>query len=323
LLLLPFSVLFVGIAYVRRACYRSGLLRSHGVSKPVVVVGNLTAGGTGKTPFVVWLARELLERGHVPGVITRGYGGRSMAWPCDVEATSDPVQVGDEAVLIAEQTGGIVVAGPDRVRAAQRAIERGATIVISDDGLQHYRLARAAEIAVIDGARVFGNGWRLPAGPLREGPSRLAEVDVVVVNRRNDGGELSDRRLPVHPFRVSMQTRLGAVRSLVTNEVRDLGSFAGPLVHAVAGIGNPRSFFDALRAAGLSLDAHALADHAALSPETLHFTDAAAILMTDKDAVKCRGFADHRYWAVALDVQVDRASELINAIERKLLGGCL
>ncbi len=321
LLLLPLSLLFLSITALRRHLYRIGAFSSERVTKPVIVVGNITVGGTGKTPFVIWLSKELRARGHVPGLIVRGYGGRADRWPRDVDRLSDPVQVGDEAVLLAEQTEAIVVAGPDRVSAAKRAIERGATIVISDDGLQHYRLSRDAEIAIVDAARGLGNGWLLPAGPLREPRSRLGVVDAVVFNCRgesNRGESMGISHSDAQGLTLSMTTRLGAARSLTTNESRSLASFAGQRLHAIAGIGNPHSFFDSLRAAGLALDVHAFPDHAEFSPESIRFPDSAPVLMTEKDAVKCRGFADSRCWAVSLDVQLDRASELLAVVVGKL-----
>src|SRR5215831_16978855 len=168
LLLLPLSWVFIALAALRRLLYRSGTLKAVRVAKPVIVVGNITVGGTGKTPLVIWIANALGERGHRVSIVTRGYRGTSPQWPRDVTAESSTSEVGDEAVLLAKCTRAIVVAGRDRVAAAERAIELGAEIVLTDDGLQHYRLARSMEIAVVDAARRFGNGLRMPAGPLRE-----------------------------------------------------------------------------------------------------------------------------------------------------------
>ncbi len=186
LLLLPLSWLFAVIVALRRAAYRSGLAQSFRVSRPVIVVGNITVGGTGKTPMTIWLAEQLSARGLRVGIVLRGYGGTSTQWPRDVtNADTSAEEVGDEAVLLARRTGALVVAGPDRVAAAKRAIERGAQVVLCDDGLQHYRLARDLEIAVIDERRGLGNGRLLPSGPLREPASRLDSVDLKVLTRRS------------------------------------------------------------------------------------------------------------------------------------------
>jgi tetraacyldisaccharide 4'-kinase len=313
--LVPFSWLFAILVALRRVLYRAKILRSERVRKPVIVVGNISVGGTGKTPLVIWLAQALKRRGFRPGIITRGYSGSARNWPRDVNAESDPNEVGDEAVLLAQNSNSIVVAGPDRVLAAQRAIELGADVVISDDGLQHYRMARDFEIAVIDDKRRFGNGFLLPAGPLRESIRRLRSVDVVVRNCRGDT-ILGDA--PNHRCTVIMRTVLESARSLKSGEQRRLSSFTREKVHAIAGIGNPRSFFDALSAAGLVVDAHPLADHAAISARDLQFRDDAPVLMTEKDAVKCRKFADERCWALPLKLEIDDESRLLDQILRKL-----
>jgi tetraacyldisaccharide 4'-kinase len=203
-LLLPLSWLFGALVACRRAAYRAGLLSRVRVGRPVVVIGNVTVGGTGKTPFTIWLATQLQAKGARVGIVLRGYGGSSSQWPRDVSSDSAPDEVGDEAVLLASRTGAIVVAGPDRVAAAQRAIERGAEIVLSDDGLQHYRLARDREIVVIDGRRSVGNRRLLPAGPLREPVSRLAQADLRVVSWR-DG---SARPLTPVPATIQVWARL-------------------------------------------------------------------------------------------------------------------
>jgi tetraacyldisaccharide 4'-kinase len=289
------------LASLRRGLYRLGIFESQRVARPVIVVGNITVGGTGKTPFVIWLVQRLRERGLRPAIITRGYGGRAAQWPQVVTAHSDSLAVGDEAVLLAQRTQEIVVAGPDRVADAQRAIELGADVIVCDDGLQHYRLQRDAEIVLFDAARGAGNELYLPAGPLREGLHRLISVSLVVLHRRG-----STQALHVVPFSnaVQVSSELGSVRSLVNAEQRSLASFAGQSVHAVAGIGNPGAFFASLRAAGLIVDGKALPDHAPISASDLVFDDALPVLMTEKDAVKCRGFADSRCWSVELKLLV-------------------
>ena len=300
LALLPLSWLFGLIVACRRAAYRVGVLRRIHLSRPVVVIGNVTVGGTGKTPFTIWLAMQLLAKGVRVGIVLRGYGGNSPQWPRDVSSDSAPEEVGDEAVLLATRTGAIVVAGPDRVAAARRAIERGAEIVLSDDGLQHYRLARAREIVVIDGRRGVGNRRLLPAGPLREPVSRLAEADLRVVSWR-DGAA---RPLTPVPATIQAYARLAEATALVGGETRPLAAFKGSPVHAVAAIGHPQQFFAALQQHGLEVAPHALPDHARLSAADIRFPDQLAVLMTEKDAVKCRAIADQRHWAVRMDVMV-------------------
>ena len=300
LILLPLSWLFGALVACRRAAYRLGLLRRVRVGRPVVVIGNVTVGGTGKTPFTIWLATRLQAKGVRVGIVLRGYGGTSSHWPRDVSGDSAPDEVGDEAVLLARRTGAIVVAGPDRVAAARRAIERGAEIVLSDDGLQHYRLARDREIVVIDGRRGVGNRRLLPAGPLREPVSRLTQADLRVVSWR-DG---SARPLTPVPATIQVWARLSEAWALVGGETRSLEVFKGNRVHAVAGIGHPQQFFAALQQLGIEVAPHALPDHARLTAADISFPDALPVLMTEKDAVKSRAIADQRHWAVRMDVMV-------------------
>lgn len=310
-LLLPLSALFAIVVAIRRAAYRKGWLRSFRVSRPVIVVGNITVGGTGKTPMTIWLAEQLLARGLRVGIVLRGYGGRSTQWPREVTKETSSLEVGDEAVLLAQRTGALVVAGPDRVAAAHRAIERGADIVLCDDGLQHYRLMRDAEIAVVDERRGLGNGRLLPAGPLREPASRLNSVAVRVKTRRSGAsptGKSGDG------CAVVATPTLREAISITTGERRPLQSFSGSRVHAVAGIGNPQAFFDALTALGLEVDPHPLPDHARLTVGHLAFPDGAPVLMTEKDAVKCpantRGHPNP-LWAVRMDVALSAADAQI------------
>jgi len=318
-LLLPLSWLFAAVVGVRRAAYRNGWFRSFRVSRPVIVVGNVTVGGTGKTPMTIWLAEQLRSRGVQVGIVLRGYGGRSAHWPRDVQPDTAWEEVGDEAVLLAQRTQALVVAGPDRVAAAKRAIERGAEVVLCDDGLQHYRLARDGEIAVIDERRGLGNGRLLPAGPLREPAGRLAQVDLKVLTRRSGGVE----RPAAFANAMVATPVLGDAISIATGERRSLQSFAGSRVHAVAGIGNPQAFFDSLTNLGLTVQAHPLPDHAPLTVADISFADEAPVLMTQKDAVKCRAGAlgnrplenrplenrpmRNRLWAVHLDIAISPA----------------
>ena len=300
LALLPLSWLFRLVVAARRIAYRIGLLSSIRVARPVVVIGNITVGGTGKTPFTIWLADQLQTKRKRVGIVLRGYGGYSDHWPRDVDQDSLPQEVGDEAVLLAQRTAAIVVAGPDRVAAARRAIERGAEVVLSDDGLQHYRLARDREIVVIDGRRGVGNRRMLPAGPLREPVSRLAQADLRVVSWR-DG---SARPLTPVPATIQACARLTQAVALIGCETRSLDAFKGTRVHAVAAIGNPQQFFAALQELGIEVAPHPLPDHAQPTADDIRFPDQLPVLMTEKDAVKCRAIADQRHWAVRMDVMV-------------------
>lgn len=318
----PLAWVFELAVAARRGLYRRGILPVHRAGVPVVVVGNITVGGTGKTPIAAWLARQLTLRGHRVGVVLRGYGGRRRAGTVLVDENSDPDEVGDEAVLHAGRRPHVVVVGTDRVAAARRAVERGVDVVVCDDGLQHLRLARDCEIAVVDGDRGLGNGLLLPAGPLREPRDRLGTVDEVVLTVR--GGGAPRQHTVEAPHVAVARLRPGAAVNLRSGERRALEAFRGTQVQAVAGIGHPAAFFGALRAAGLELAAHALPDHAPLDPLRLPFPEGSAVLMTEKDAVKCRRFAGADWWYVELEVELEhRASQslLARVLERTGLTG--
>ena len=293
------SLPYAGAVRLRRALFRRGLRSSHCVGVPVVVIGNIAVGGTGKTPLVVWLVRRLREHGFRPGVICSGYRGRAREWPRNVGAGSDPVDVGDEAVLLAKRTDGPVVAGRDRVESARFLVrEHHCDIVVADDGLQHYRLARDVEIAVLDGERRHGTGWCLPAGPLREPVSRLGSVDFVVTKGRAREGE--------YRMNLSGRTLRLAADDSVTIDPAELSSGE---VHAVAGIGNPGSFFRGLQDLGLRIIPRAFPDHHPFSAADIAFRDERPVVMTEKDAVKCRGFATGRHWYLPVDAEVEPALE--------------
>ena len=296
IVLLLLAVVYGALAALRRALYRAGLLRRVRLPLPVLVVGNLGVGGTGKTPLTIALVEALRARGWRPGVVSRGYGGR-VARPQRVVAGADPAAVGDEPCLIVARTGAPMAVGGDRIAAAHLLQEEGAVdVLIADDGLQHYRLCRDVEICVIDGQRRFGNGRLLPAGPLREPPARLASVDFRVCNGGEPGaGEVPMRLAPM------------AARRLDGAEERPLAAFAAKRVHAVAGIGHPARFFALLRAHGIEVQEHAFPDHHAFRPDDLAFGDAAPVLMTEKDAVKCRAFVTPLLWSVAVDAQLPAA----------------
>lgn len=294
ILLAPLGALYGAVMSLRRALYCAGILRSTRIAVPVIVVGNVSVGGTGKTPVVIWLAEMLKRAGKRPGVVSRGYGGESISWPQQVRADSDPRLVGDEPVLIARRAACPVVVDPNRVRAAQTLLAtHHCDVIISDDGLQHYALARDVEIVVVDGARRHGNGRCLPAGPLREPLRRLRTVDVIVVN----GGDTADEC----NFHL-----IGDVACAVNamQSARPLAEFSGQTVHAVAGIGRPARFFEHLRRHRVQVITHAFPDHHLFRPEELRFADHLPVLMTEKDAVKCRSFAEP-HWYVPVSARVE------------------
>jgi tetraacyldisaccharide 4'-kinase len=307
----PIAILYRGLAGLRRALYRHGVLRTVTLPVPVIVVGNVSVGGTGKTPFIIWLAAQLKRLGFRPGIVTRGYRGRADVWPQAVTPESDPAVVGDEPVLLARRTGCPLVAGPDRVAAAERLLElERVDTILSDDGLQHYRLGRRIEIAVVDGVRGMGNGLCLPAGPLREPPARLADVDAVVVNGGSWGAAGVFRAAAV----------VTRVYRLTDGVERSLAEFVGAPVHAVAGIGNPQRFFGLLEDAGLEVIPHPLDDHADLTAEDLRYESGVSVLITEKDAVKCRDLAHPDLWCVVVDLDlcVDDGERLLGIVTRNL-----
>jgi tetraacyldisaccharide 4'-kinase len=318
-LLLPLSWLYTFLHMVRTFLYRNKVLRSQQVTVPVVVVGNITVGGTGKTPLTVWLADELMARNFSPAIVTRGYRGKVGPHPVVATAASDPGIVGDEAILLASRCTCPVVVHPDRVLAAEKAIALGADIIIADDGLQHLRLARDFEIVVIDGARGFGNGYLLPAGPLREPVSRLESVDEILLQAV--AGQHSDFDLQEIVGRARrFQLRARNVVRLDDLASRSLDDFPAKSVHAIAGIGNPQRFFDLLEAHGLDVQRHPLPDHAAIGRYDLQFADDLPLVMTEKDAVKCRTLAGANRWYVPVDVALDESDreQLMHGLLEKI-----
>lgn len=290
--LLPFSWLFGFIVVIRRALYRVRLLKTHSFSVPVIVVGNITIGGTGKTPFVLWLAQFLRAQGYKPGIVSRGVGGKKHRQPYWVMPTDTAVTVGDEAILL-QRSGCATVLCVDRAKAVSSLLSQSdCNIVISDDGLQHYRLGRDIEIALLDGVRQLGNQCLLPAGPLRELPKRLSEVDFVMV-KGNDNP---------HGFGFTLESQY--VVSLKTQQTFVLTDFPHKKIHAVAGIGHPEGFFQQLKAANFEVMSHAFPDHYLYQAQDICFRDTYPILMTEKDAVKCEAFADERCWYVKTDVKI-------------------
>jgi tetraacyldisaccharide 4'-kinase len=303
-LLWPLSWVYSAVVRVRRLAYRRGWLAGERLPVPVVVVGNLTVGGTGKTPLTLWLVDFLRRRGLSPGIVIRGHGGTARDWPRRVPPDGDPFELGDEPVLLARRSGVPVAAGPDRVAAARLLLGTGGCdILVSDDGLQHYRLQRDLEILVVDAARGLGNGRCLPAGPLREPQSRLRQVDLVVCNGAPClGGEVM----------TLVPGPLTGLRG--SGRTRDLAELNRKRVTAVAGIGNPQRYFALLRRHGLHLDERPYPDHHKFTAEDAATWPPGPVIMTEKDAVKCAGFAGPDHWY--LPVQAD----LSPGFERQLLG---
>ena len=325
-LLQPLSWLYAAAIRLRRNAYARRWLTAQHVGKPVIVVGNLTVGGTGKTPLVIWLARHLTERGLRVGIVSRGYGSEAGVAPRLVNETSNWHDVGDEPLLLYRGTRCATLIGRDRVAAARALVARGVDVVVADDGLQHLRLARDCDIVVIDGTRGFGNGRMLPAGPLREPISRVEDADVIVINGVAEHSSL--RRVgssieagPIEARALQMTLLPGdAVRLDGRERPRSLEEFRGSPVHAVAGIGNPARFFRDLRSRGLDVMEHAFPDHHAFALHDLSFGDALPVLMTEKDAVKCASFADPRLWSVPTTATFSEAQarELLDHVMRKI-----
>lgn len=311
---IPLAWLFWLLSSLRRFAYELGILRTAKLPVPVVVAGNITVGGTGKTPFIVWLAQELQRQGLKPGIVTRGYGGSAtgsrLATP-----DSDPAVVGDEALLLARRSAVPVAVGRDRAAAAELLIARyPLDVILSDDGLQHYRLPRCHEIVLLDGERGLGNGWLLPAGPLRETEARLGQAQQLVI-KQVPGGTF------VCPAALHMALRTDTAVSLLSGERRPVSAFAGQEVHALAGIGNPQQFFATLQQAGLKvIESRPLPDHARPTAADLTFNDPRPVFMTEKDAVKCARLALGRHWYLeaAADFDAADAQRIVEGVERAL-----
>ncbi|CEJ65022.1 MULTISPECIES: tetraacyldisaccharide 4'-kinase [Citrobacter] len=306
-LLLPLSWLYGLVSGGIRLCYKLGLKRAWRAPVPVVVVGNLTAGGNGKTPVVIWLVEQLQQRGIRVGVVSRGYGGKAATYPLLLTADTTSAEAGDEPVLIFQRTGVPVAVSPVRSDAVKAILaHHDVQIIVTDDGLQHYRLARDVEIVVIDGVRRFGNGWWLPAGPMRERAGRLKSVDATIVN----GGVARPGEIPMH-------LEPGLAVNLRTGERRDVAQL--PDIVAMAGIGHPPRFFATLEACGARPQkCVALADH-----QSLTYSDVSALLaegqtlvMTEKDAVKCRAFANDNWWYLPVDAHLsgERPDALLDSL---------
>ncbi|WP_024868033.1 tetraacyldisaccharide 4'-kinase [Pseudoxanthomonas suwonensis] len=293
---------YARVVALRGWLYRSGLLRRRRVEAPVVVIGNLAAGGAGKTPLTIAVVQKLRDAGWRPGVASRGYGRRDQDTPAWVTASTGAAEGGDEPVLMARRLAVPVRVDRDRHAAAKALVEAGCDIVVCDDGLQHYRLGRDLEIEVVDGARRYGNGRMLPAGPLREPAARARLCDFRVVNLGHGAGG-SGTGFGEWPMQLQATTAV----PMAGGRSRPLASFAGLRVHAVAGIGNPQRFFEMLRGLGMGVVPHAFPDHHAYTPEDLQFGNDLPVLMTEKDAVKCAGFADGRCFMVPVEAELPAA----------------
>ncbi|HFC91716.1 MAG TPA: tetraacyldisaccharide 4'-kinase [Leucothrix mucor] len=305
--LLPFTLLYCLLNLIQH--WKLTRRRSK-IDIPVIIVGNISIGGTGKTPAVIYLIKRLKKAGYKPAVITRGYGGKSTKWPRLVTAQSDPKQVGDEAVLIAKRAAVPVVAGPERtVDIRYLRSKYDCDVIISDDGLQHYCLHRDIEIVLINAQRELGNGWCLPAGPLRENAHRLKNVDFVLYN---DGFEQKNSKISAFSQRYqlssvfSMQLSGDTLYSLFFNEKSmNLSDLLEEPIHAVTGIAHPDRFYKTLEKHGLNLTKHSFPDHYDFKPKDLEFYDDKIIIMTEKDAVKCSEFAHRNCWFLPVEAQME------------------
>jgi tetraacyldisaccharide 4'-kinase len=311
-LLVPFAFVYGGLVRARKLVYQSGALSVFRASVPVLVVGNVSIGGTGKTPLTIWLAAKLTEFGFKPGIVCGGYRGRANSWPQQVRVDSDNYVVGDEAIILAANTSVPVVAGPDRGNAVKALLEKyDVDFVLSDDGMQHYSLARDIEIAVINGVRRLGNGKIIPAGPLRESGKRLKEVDMIVCNGIPARGEFAMN------YRAEELRKLGGAGHAIL-----LQSFSEKHVHAVAGIGNPESFFSLLESLGFLLEKHVFPNHHFYEERDIAFDDGMPIVMTEKDAVKCVRLKNENMWYLPLKVELSLAfEERLKSILKGLFSG--
>lgn len=316
LLLLPLSLLFFVISGLRRLAYRLGWLRAWQAPVPVIVVGNVSVGGTGKTPLTLALVEHLRGQGWRPGIVSRGYGGQGARHPQIVAADSQAAEVGDEPLLLARRAQVPVVIDPLRVRGVQHLLAHSdCNVVICDDGLQHYALARSVEIAVVDGQRGLGSGWLMPAGPLREPASRLQSIDLVVINGRH---ALRPGILPASA--VTMSLAAGPWQPVTADHDAGQSSAGvpppGSAIHAIAGIGHPPRFFAMLAEQGFRVMPHAFPDHHAYHSEDLRFSPPAPLVMTEKDAVKCAGIAPPDSWYVP--VQAILPDSFWQALDQRL-----
>jgi tetraacyldisaccharide 4'-kinase len=305
--LLPFTLMYC----ILHSFQRWKLTRKRSkITIPVVIIGNISIGGTGKTPTVIYLAKLLIKAGYKPAIITRGYGGTSTKWPQEVTVLSNPKEVGDEAVLLAKRTKLPVIAGADRYLDIQYLRSRyDCDVILSDDGLQHYPLHRDIEIILIDAERQLGNGWCIPAGPLRENTRRLKKVDFVLFNyglaKSNPQKDRFAKQYQLESL-FSMNLSGKRIYSLLGKKTpRYLTELEGQTVHVVTGIGNPSRFYSGLEQLGLHLIKHSFPDHHNFTQKELHFNDDKTIIMTEKDAVKCQQFSIKNCWYLPIEAHIE------------------
>lgn len=297
--LLPVSGLYCLLSSLRKQLYKRGLKKSYRAPVPVIVVGNVTVGGTGKTPLIIELVKQLQKSGKKPAVISRGYGGNASRWPQLVNESTTAEKVGDEPQLIFQHTGCPIVVGPNRQRDIEMLLDNSSCdVILSDDGLQHYALQRDIEIAVVDAQRKFGNGFCIPSGPLRENVAKLEEVDLVILN----GGDAAQSSFNMLPMACQAVNQTGI-------KPRMLSSFSAQSVHAIAGIGHPQRFFSMLESYGIHVIPHEFVDHAQYSQADFIFNDELAVLMTEKDAVKCTEFNLPNHWLVPVEIQLSESAQ--------------
>ncbi len=317
----PLFWLYRGAMSVPLFFYRHGLRQSTKFPVPVIVVGNITVGGTGKTPLVIWLANWLKSQGFKPGIVSRGYGGRAKSWPQQVNAQSDPQTVGDEPVLIARKTDCPMFVGPKRVEAVKQLLAaHDCNVIVSDDGLQHYALARDVEIAVMDSERQLGNGLCLPVGPLREPAARLNSVDFIITNGvRSFEDDVKFNSKFENKFVMCLKP--GEIYNLFDDTIKfDLNAMKNKKIHAVSGIGNPQRFFSALEKIGLNIIPHAFPDHYFFKTEDINFENNSDVIMTEKDAVKCRQFVNEKHWCLPVAAELDaRFADVFKSHFRRLM----
>ena len=290
---MPLSWVFHVCLILRKKAYQTGLFKIYKAKYPVVVIGNITVGGTGKTPITIWLANYFISKGYKPLILSRGYGSKIGDHPIEVSRNTDVSMVGDEPLLMASKLKCPIIVHPSRTQSLIYLDDRRFDLILCDDGLQHYQLDRDFEIAVVDGDREFGNKCLLPAGPLREPISRLSEVDVSLINNSNQESTRGN----------SFNLVGKKVINLHTNEVRSIQDFEGHEVHGVAGIGNPDRFFNFLEKRKIKVKRHPFEDHYNYDSSELEFEDGLDILMTEKDMVKCRGFINKKIWYVPVEVE--------------------
>ena len=297
LLLSPLSFIYISIIYLRYTLYQLGLISITKINVPTIVIGNIVAGGTGKTPLVIWLAKYFKDKGFLPGIVSRGYGGKYLSNTELVKPTSNPLLVGDEPVIIARNTNCPVVVAKKRVKGAKKLVEKyNCNIILCDDGMQHYSLARDIEIAVIDGQRRFGNNYCFPAGPLREPKSRIFKADLIVSKY--------NARTCEHKMDYTYNQLVSLNELSKTIPISDLHDMT---VHAVAGINNPDHFFSYLRSHKLELIIHKFPDHYSYTEDDVKFNDNFPVVMTEKDAVKCLNYSSDKHWYIPISAELSKS----------------